>query len=91
MHMHKIALATALSLVLATWLPSLAAAQLSPSERYKAEQVARIQAKAMAEEQAKQRRSRLDLAKTRCRGPEREWDFANEACVPNHFYRPSGR
>lgn len=79
--------AFAVTLVLATSLPLSATAQLSPSERYKAEQVARIQARANAEEQAKQRRSRLDSAKSLCRGPYREWDHANEACVEGRFFR----
>lgn len=85
MHIHRIAVAVAL--VLATWQPLSAAAQLSSSERYKAEQVARIQAKAMAEEQAKQRRSRLDSAKSRCRGTGRVWDDANESCGESRYSR----
>ncbi len=91
MHINKAAFAVALSLVLATWLPSSSAAQLSSSERYKAEQVARIQARAMAEEQAKQRRSRLDSAQSLCRGRGRVWDDANESCGESRYYRRSQR
>lgn len=87
MHNHKAAFAVALSLVIATWSPSAVVAQLSSSERYKAEQLARIQAKADTEEQARQRRSRLDSAKAACPGPYRTWDYANEACVESRFFR----
>lgn len=91
MYINKAASAVALSLLLTAWLPSSAAAQLSSSERYRAEQVARIQAKATAEEQAKQRRSRLDSAKSRCRGTGRVWDDANESCGESRYFRPSQR
>ncbi len=83
MRMRKIAVA----LVLVTLLPSSAAAQLSANERYKAEQVARIQAEVMAEEQATQRRSRLDSGKSLCPSMRRGWDDANES----RYYRRSQR
>lgn len=83
MHNYKAAFAVALSIA----LTSPAAGQLKSAERYKAEQLARIQAKADAEEQARQRRSRLESAKSACQGPYRTWDYANEACVESRFFR----
>ncbi|MHC9420574.1 hypothetical protein ACYZX9_18450 [Sphingomonas citri] len=83
MHNHKAALAVALSIVLA----SPAAGQLTSAERYKAEQLARIQATADAEEQARARRSRLDAAESLCRSSGRKWDDVTKTCTSRYPVR----
>ncbi|MHA6723810.1 hypothetical protein [Sphingomonas sp. RS2018] len=75
----KAAVAVVISFIL---LPSVASAQLTSRERIRAEEVARIQAKADAEERAKERRARLDSAQSECRSTSRQWDYANQICKP---------
>lgn len=85
MYRHRITRAVTL-FAAATLLPSIASAQLTASERGRAEAIARIQAqeqaKADAEQRAKERRIRLDMAQARCGSSRRQWDSANEVCKP---------
>lgn len=71
-----------LVVALAALLPSIASAQLTDKERIKAREIARIQAKADAEERAKERQMRLDSAQSACRVRSRQWDAANQICKP---------
>ena len=68
--------------LLALALPSIASAQLSPGERQRATELARIQAKAGAEERARERKTRRDSAESLCRSTNRQWDFVNATCKP---------
>lgn len=87
MNRHSTACATAL-FVLATFLPSIASAQLTARERDRAEAIARIQAreqaKADAEQRSKERWMRHDMAKAACTSRlDRRWDSANQICKPS--------
>ncbi len=63
-------------------LPTAALGQLSPRERTKAQEVARIQAEADAKEREKTQRIRRDMAKAVCSSSRRVWDYANDTCKP---------
>lgn len=84
--MYRHIIVYAVTLLAATSLPSIASAQLTASERGRAEAIARVQAqeqaKADAEQRAKERRIRLDIARARCGSSNRRWDSANEVCKP---------
>lgn len=69
-------------LTLAIMSPSIAQAQLSSHERERAQELARIQAKADADERAKERKTHYDMAKANCESSGRYWDRANEFCKP---------
>jgi len=69
-------------LTLALVLPSIAQAQLSPRERERAQELARIQAKADADERAKEHKMHYDMAKSNCQSSGRQWDRVNEICKP---------
>ncbi len=71
-----------LVVALAAVLPSLASAQLTDKERIKAREIARIQAKADAEERARERQMRSNSAQSVCRVRSRQWDVANQVCKP---------
>lgn len=89
MHKHTAAFAVMISLALVS--PSTASAQLTGAERARAEEVARInaraQAKADANQRARQAKTRRDAAQTACRSSGRVWDHANDACVRNPILR----
>jgi molecular chaperone DnaK (HSP70) len=74
--------ATWAAALLALALPSIASAQLSPGESQRAVEVARIHAKADAEERARENKTRRDSAESLCRSTNRQWDFANATCKP---------
>ena len=67
-------------LTLTILLPSIASAQLSPRERGRAQELARIQAKADGEQRMQERFNHLVMARTNCQSSGRQWDRVNETC-----------
>jgi len=75
-------------LLTAVALSSGASAQLTSRERERAQEIARIQAKADAEEQAKGRKIRREMAQANCRSSMRVWDYVNEVCLSRRVGAP---